>query len=266
MSRFELKGKRALVTGATGGLGQAIARALAAEGVELVLSGRRLGVLEPFAAELGAKVVAADLADEAEVDRLMAESGEIDILVANAALPATGDPRDFTAEEIKRAIQVNLTAPIQMAREAAKAMTSRGGGRIVLVGSLAGISPLPRSAMYNATKYGLRGFVLGFRQDLDGSGVGISIVEPGFVRDAGMFADSGAKLPPGVRLVTPEKVARAVVKAAVKNSPEILVAPAELRFGVQVGAVFPSFNARLLKLAGGEKLGEQLTEGHRLKR
>ena len=120
--------------------------------------------------------------------------------------------------------------------------------------------------MYNTTKFGVRGFALGFRQDLEGTGVGISLVEPGFVRDAGMFVESGAELPSGVRTVSPEQVARAVVKAVVKNAPEIVVAPVEIRMGAYFGSVFPTLNARAQKLAGGEKLGEQMTEGARSKR
>ena len=266
MTKFELNGSRALVTGATGGLGQAIARALAAKGVDLVLTGRRLDVLEPFAKELGAVAIAADLSDLADVDRLMSEAGDIDILIANAALPNTGNVMEFTPEQVDRALTVNLQVPILMARQAAIAMTGRKRGHIVIIGSVSGISPSPESSLYNATKFGVRGFVLGFRQDLEGTGAGISIVEPGFVRDAGMFVESGGKLPPGVRTVTPEQVARGVLKAIVKDRGEIVVAPAELRAGARFGSIFPGINAGIQKAAGGKKLAKQMSEGARSKR
>ncbi|MEO6473450.1 MAG: SDR family NAD(P)-dependent oxidoreductase [Aeromicrobium sp.] len=266
MTRFEFKGSRALVTGATGGIGQAIARALAAEGVELVLSGRRLDVLEPLAKELGAVAIAADLADLADVDRLMAEAGAIDILVANAALPASGDVLEFTPEQIDRALTVNLQAPILMARSSALAMAGRKRGHIVMIGSVSGITPSPQASLYNATKFGIRGFGLGFRLDLEGKGVGVSVVEPGFIRDAGMFVESGGTLPTGVRTSTPQQVANGVVKAIRKNKAEVVVAPAELRAGARFGSVFPTINARIQKAGGGDKLGKQMAEGSRNKR
>lgn len=212
MTRQTIKGARALVTGATGGIGQAIARALHAEGAELVLSGRRTEVLEPLAKELGATVIAADLANLDDVGRLLKESGAIDILVANAALPASGALLEYTHEEILRNVSVNLTVPILMARDTAEAMAGRGHGQIVMIGSVSGKTASSQSSMYNATKFGLRGFSLALRQDLADQGVGVSLVEPGFVRDAGMFVEAQGKLPKGVRTVTPEQVAKKVIK------------------------------------------------------
>ncbi len=266
MTRFQLSGSRALVTGATGGIGQAIARALAAQGVDLVLSGRRMDVLQPLAAELGATAIAAELSDLADVDRLLADAGDIDVLVANAALPSSGNIMEYTPEQIDRALTVNLQAPILMARSAALSMTARKSGHIVMIGSVSGISPSIATSLYNATKFGLRGFTLGFRQDLAGSGVGISLVEPGFIRDAGMFVESGGVLPRGVRTSTPEQVARGVVNAIVRDKAETIVAPVELRVGAKFGSVFPGINARIQKLGGGEKVAESIVDGQRDKR
>src|SRR5690242_7162056 len=114
---MDVSGRTVLITGATGGLGQAIARAFAARGASLVLTGRRTDVLEPLAAELSARVTAVDLSDSADVDRLIAEAGDVDVLVANAALPASGSLDDFTVDQIDRALAVNLRAPIVLARE-----------------------------------------------------------------------------------------------------------------------------------------------------
>lgn len=266
MTTFEIRGARALVTGATGGIGQAIARALAAEGADLVLSGRRLEVLEPLATELGATAIAADLSDPAEVARLMAGAGEIDILVANAALPGSGNLLEYSHEQILRNITVNLEAPILMARDSAEAMVARGRGHIVMIGSVAGKVASADASMYNATKFGLRGFSLAFRQDLAPHGVGLSIVEPGFVRDAGMFVESGGTLPKGVRTVTPEAVARKVVGAIRQDSAEVVVAPAELRAGALIGASFPTLSAALQKAGGGDKVSASMVEGQRDKR
>ena len=106
-------------------------------------------------------------------------------------------------------------------------MRERGDGHLVFVSSLSGKAPSPRSSVYASTKFGLRGFALCLRADLAGTGVGVSLVSPGFIRDAGMFADSGAKPPPGIGTSTPEEVAAGVVKAIERNKVEIAVAPVQ---------------------------------------
>ncbi len=263
---FELRGARALVTGATGGIGQAIARALAARGCELVLSGRRREVLDPIAVELGARVVVADLADLDDVQRLLAEAGDLDVLVANAALPGSGALLEYTHEQIHRNLTVNVEAPMLMARDSAAGMVERGRGHIVMIGSVAGKVATGNAAMYNATKFALRGFSLGFRQDLAPHGVGLSIVEPGFVRDAGMFAESGATLPPGVRTVSPEQVAAKVVHAIEKDRAEVVVAPLELRIGTAVGGIFPTLSATIQRAGGADRVAASMVERQRDKR
>ncbi len=262
-ARIDLRGSRALITGATGGLGQAIARRLSKEGAELVLSGRRLDVLEPLAKELGATAIVADLEDLADVDRLMAEAGPIDLLVANAALSSSGQLLEYTPEQIARSITVNLHAQIIMARTAALGMVERGKGQIVMIGSVSGKIASTNSSLYNATKFGLRGFSLGFRQDVASRGVGVSIVEPSFVREAGMFANSKAKLPSTVRTVTPEDVADGVIKAIRRDRAEVVVAPAEMRVGAMLIASLPELAAKAQKASGGEKVSGALAEGQR---
>lgn len=266
MAGMELKGARVLLTGATGGIGQAIATDLHDRGCELVLTGRRVELLAQLAEATGATTIAADLAERSEVERLIAETGRIDILVANAALPSSGAVLDYTPEQVTRSLVVNLEAPIQLARAAAEQMAERGRGHIVLMGSVAGIASSAATAIYNTTKFGLRGFALGFRQDMHGTGVGVSLVAPGFVRDAGMFAESGAKLPPGVRTVSPEDVAKAVVRAVEKDSAEIVVAPVEMRVGARMGSVFPDLAALVQRTVGGQRFGEEVSEGQRERR
>jgi short-subunit dehydrogenase len=262
-AHIDLRGSRALVTGATGGIGQAIARRLSEEGAELVLSGRRLDVLEPLAKELEATAIAADLEDLAEVDRLMTEAGSIDVLIANAALSASGELLEYTSEQLARALTVNLHAPIAMARTAAMGMVERGRGHIVMIGSVSGKLASPNSSLYNATKFGLRGFALGFRQDLDDKGVGVSIVEPGFVREAGMFVNSGAKLPAGGRTSSPEDVANGVVKAIRRDRAEVVVAPIEIRAAALAFAGLPGIAESVQKASGAAKVSSGIAEGQR---
>jgi short-subunit dehydrogenase len=186
--------------------------------------------------------------------------------VANAGLPGSGRVDDFTPEQIDRALDVNLRAPIQLTRALLPGMLERGSGHIVLVSSLAGKVSSTHSSIYSATKFGLRGFAAGLREDVHGSGVGVTVVNPGFVSDAGMFADSGAKLPRWVGTVTAEQVTDAVVQGIERGRAEIDVAPLLLRAGTLVGSVAPVTLGRVQRGLGSAKIARSLTEGHRRKR
>lgn len=258
---MNLSGRSVLVTGATGGLGHAIARALAARGATLVVSGRRVEVLEPLAAELGGRALACDLARAEDLERLVAEAGRIDVLVANHALPASGAVDRMTVADIDRALDVNLRAPLVLARLLAEPMIARRSGHIVLVSSLAGKFASQGGALYSATKFGLRGFGLGLREDLRPHGVGVSVVSPGFIRDAGMFADSGATLPPGVGTKAPEDVALAVARAIEGDRAEIDVAPVALRLGAALGSVAPGPVSAIARRLGGDRVSNDIATG-----
>ncbi|RNL79461.1 SDR family NAD(P)-dependent oxidoreductase [Nocardioides marmorisolisilvae] len=254
---MKINGARVLLTGATGGIGHAIARRLKAEGAELVLTGRRTDVLQPLADELGARAVAADLNDPAALDGLLAEAGDLDILVANAALPGIGRMDTIAVEKIDANLNVNLRAPMLMSRALLPQLLERGSGHLVFIGSVSGIVASPWSSMYNATKFGLRGFVSAMRQDLHGTGVSASIVEPGFVRDAGMFVNSGMETPKGTRTVSPEQVAAGVVKAVTKDKGEVVVAPVEIRAGARFGSLFPSINDAAQRMGGAAEIASK---------
>ncbi|MEU2258659.1 SDR family NAD(P)-dependent oxidoreductase [Nocardia xishanensis] len=245
-----LSGAKVLLTGATGGLSQVIARSLKTCGAELILTGRRLDVLDRLASELGARPVAADLGCPDDVTKLLEVVDPVDVFIAGAGLPAGGSVLDFSVADLDDAIAVNLRAPIVMAREVAGSMRARGEGHIVFIGSIGGRVASGDTAVYNATKFGLRGFALGMREDLRGSGVGVSLVEPGFVREAGMFADSGVRLPPGFRTSSPQQVADAVIRAIEDDIGETVVAPFELRMGVVLGGLAPMLNSRVQRMLG----------------
>jgi short-subunit dehydrogenase len=260
---MKLDGRMALVTGATGGIGHAIARALAKKGARLLITGRRADVLEPLARELGARALSVDLADRAALERLIEESRDVDVLIANAALPATGRITDFEVERIDAALDVNLRAPILLARALVPRMSERGCGHLVFINSLSGKVAAPRAALYSATKFGLRGFAQCLRQDLHGSGIGVSTIFPGFIRDAGMFANSGAKLPPGVGTRSPEEVAEAVVNAVESNTGEVDVAPLGLKVGALIGGLAPGISETVQRWVGSEKLADEVATGQR---
>jgi len=262
----KLDGARVLLTGATGGLGQAIARGLHARGAILTLTGRRAEVLEPLAAEVGGRVIVSDLAEADAPARLLAEAGEIDVLVANAGLPGSGRLNSFTPEEIDRALDVNLRAPMLLAHGLTEAMVARGRGHLLFMSSLSGRAASPGTSVYAATKFGLRGFALALREDLAPKGVGVSVILPGFISDAGMFADSGAKLPPFVGTKRPEDVARAVVKAIEANRAELDVAPLPLRAGAHLAALAPGPIGTIQRKLGATTTAAQFEKGQADKR
>ncbi|GAA4634910.1 hypothetical protein GCM10023196_078340 [Actinoallomurus vinaceus] len=156
--------------------------------------------------------------------------------------------------------------PIVMARLAAEQMTSRGRGHLVFMSSIAGKVAFGGTALYHATKFGLRGLALGLREDLHPHGVGVSVIYPGFIREAGMFADAGVELPPGVGTSSPGDVARAVARVIEQDRGEADVAPLPVRVGVTLGALAPSLFARIQRRGGADKLTRALAEGQREKR
>ena len=255
-----------LVTGATGGIGQAIARAFAARGAEVIVSGRRQQALEPLAEQLGARVLACDLASRQDLARLIAEAGAVDVLVANAALPATGHITELSQAQLDTMLEVNLRAPIALARGLIPGMVERGRGHLVFISSLSGKVASPVSSLYNATKFGLRGFSLAVREDLRGTGVSASVILPGFISDAGMFADSQTKLPTGVGTKTPEEVAAAVIRAVERDRAEVAVAPLGLRLGASFASVLPTVASAVTRLTRGDQVARDLAAGQVSKR
>jgi uncharacterized protein len=265
---FRLEGSRVLLTGATGGIGRAIARALHARGAMVELTARRTDVLESLRSELGdrVEVVSADLADPDAVSGLAERPRTVDALVMNAALPASGRLETFSPEEIDRALEVNLRAPLQLTRAFLPGMLERGAGHLVFISSMAGKMANPRSGVYSATKFGLRGFAAALRQDLRGRGVGVTAVFPGFVSEAGLWGDTGLQLPRAVGTRSPEQVARAVVRGIERDRGEIDVAPPLVRAAVRLGGVAPGLAAGIQRRLGAEELAEELAEAQRVKR
>jgi short-subunit dehydrogenase len=263
---MEIGGRRVLLTGATGGIGNAIARALHAKGATIIASGRRTEVLDELANELGDRIelVAADLSAPDSVDKLVATQPHI--LVANAGLPGSGRLDGFTPEEIDRTIAVNLRAPMQLARKLAPAMVESGTGHLVFVSSMSGKIATGGGSIYSATKFGLRGFAASLRDELHGTGVGVSLVSPGFVSDAGMFADTQIELPSYVRTVSPTQVAKGVIKGIENDKGDIDVAPLPMRASAWLAAVAPELVARTGRLLGSSEVADELADRQRHKR
>jgi short-subunit dehydrogenase len=249
----KLAGRNAIVTGASRGIGVYIARALAAQGVNLVLSARSLESIESLAAELvqtGIRAIAvrADVAIAAQrevlLQRAEAELGAIDVLVNNAGLEANAAFGDFSASDIEQMIQVDLIAPMLLTRLLLPSMLQRKTGHVINIASLAGKSATPFNVPYSAAKGGLILFTHSLRAELRGTGVSTSVICPGFISDTGMFAekerDHSVDVPALVGTSKPDAVARAVIRALRKDALEIIVAPGPIRLLQAFNQLFPA--------------------------
>lgn len=185
---FDLSGKTALVTGASGGLGGPIARALAAQGARLVLSGTRLEALKALAAELGGEhaVVACDLGDSAAVDSLVgraeeAGGGQLDILVANAGITRDGLLLRMKDEDWEQVIKVNLESYFRLSRAALRGMMKRRWGRIIGVSSVIGVTGNAGQSNYAASKAGMIGFSKSLAFEVASRNITVNCVAPGMI-------------------------------------------------------------------------------------
>lgn len=187
---FDLSGMTALVTGASGGIGSAVAKALAGQGARLALSGSNLEKLEAFRAELGGDHVAlpCDLSDGAAVDGLVPRAvealGQLDILVNNAGVTRDNLAMRMKDEEWDQVIRVNLEAAFRLCRAAAKPMMKARFGRMISITSVVGTTGNPGQANYAASKAGLVGMSKALAQELASRGITVNCVAPGFIRSA----------------------------------------------------------------------------------
>jgi 3-oxoacyl-[acyl-carrier protein] reductase len=184
---FDLAGKTALVTGATGGIGGAVARALHAAGAKVVLSGTRQAAIDALAAELSGSVgVACNLSDPAAVDGLVAAAEEaagapLDILVANAGVTKDQILVRMKDEDWQSVIQINLESYFRLSRAATKGMMKRRAGRIIGITSIVGVTGNPGQTNYAASKAGMIGFSKSLAQEVGSRGITVNCVAPGFI-------------------------------------------------------------------------------------
>ncbi|MER6819806.1 SDR family oxidoreductase [Streptomyces cellulosae] len=243
----------ALVTGASSGIGAAVARRLSAEGWRLVLNGRDAGRLAETAAHAPAAVFAEDLTRPAAERRLtrfaLDEVGHLDLLVACAGVGWAGDFTTMTRRAFDEVMEVNLLTTLRLVRQVLPHMVEAGSGRVVLVGSLAGAVGVKGEAVYSASKAAVAVFADALRYELQGTGVGVTLVVPGVV-DTPFFDRRGT---PYVRNrprpVPPERVADAVWRAAVRGRNEVYV-PGWLRLPARVRGAAPGLYRRLAATFG----------------
>ena len=254
-----LRGKNALLTGGSRGLGPYIARALAREGVNIALTARTEGALHTVAEEvtgLGVQVtvIPADITDRAArenlVERAKAAMGQVDILVNNAGMELLARYTSLSADFIESMIETNLVASLILTRLILPDMLKRGSGHIVSMSSLGGKKGSPYSATYAGTKAALIEWSSGLREELRETGVSASVICPGFVADAGMFAVYGKRAPLIAGETTPEKVAQAVVRAIREDIGEIVVNRGPVRLMMVMNAIHPGIMSWIFKVSG----------------
>jgi 3-oxoacyl-[acyl-carrier protein] reductase len=226
---FDLSGKTALVTGASGGIGGAIARALHARGATVGLSGTRTGPLEALAGDLAERtqVLVCDLGDAAAVEALPKRAAEamgaVDILVNNAGLTRDQLFMRMSDDDWSQVLEINLTSAMRLSRGVLRGMMKARWGRIVNVTSIVGVTGNPGQANYAAAKAGMIGMAKSLAAEVAGRGITVNSIAPGFVETAmtDMLTDDQkarllSQIPAG-RMGTPEEVATAAVFLA---SPE----------------------------------------------
>jgi short-subunit dehydrogenase len=274
--RLELRGSTALVTGASAGIGLAVARRLAQRGANLVIAARRPEPLEQAAAtlrELGVKVLAVPT-DVGQLDSLqklvdtaLREMRTIEVLVNNAGIEAFCHFADLPLERIEETIRVNLTSAVLLTRLVVPHMLVAGRGHVVNMSSTAGKLGPPFGAVYSATKAGLIGFTQSLRAEYRNRGISASVICPGFADEGGIYdrmkAESGRHSPALVGSTTADRAARAVIKAVEKDRAEIIVNWPPLWPIVFLTQMFPSLGARVVRAASVRFL-KRVADSHRL--
>ena len=250
-----IQGKRALLTGASRGIGVHIAQALAAYGVKLILTARNGEELEEVATKLRAKgaeveTFVSDMADLSSLESLIRDATQngkpIDILINNAGIYAYGVFGDTAFSDIQKMIQVNLTGLMYLTHSVLPGMKSRGCGHIVNMSSLAGLAGSAYSESYCATKHAVVGFTRALRASLkqDRADVSASVICPGIVNETGIFeklsTEQGIEAPALMGTSNPRLVADSVIRSIVKDLPEVIVNPSPMRPGLALNALFPA--------------------------
>ena len=254
-----LRGKTVILTGASQGLGAVIARALAAAGAQLVLTARSQGKLDAVARELeqqGSRVlsVACDVTREPDRDVLIGRTlhafGRIDVLVNNAGVEEIRAYAEQDPATVTRIIETNLLAPMLLARAVLPLMLAQKSGHVVNIASLAGRTGMPYGAAYAGSKGGLAEWSISLATELQGSGVALSVICPGFVAGTGMFARKQTPAPRALGTSQPEQVVAAVLRALSGGPMEIVVNPKPVRLLMALKALSPRLAISLSRRLG----------------
>jgi short-subunit dehydrogenase len=247
---------RAIVSGASRGIGRATARALAKRGTTVGLMARGEDDLDRLAAELPTAVkLVADVGDagavQEAVERFAADAGGVELIVTNAGIAHTGPFSELDGERADEMVRVNLTGTLNLVRAALPLMLDRARGHIVVVSSAAALRAFPWTAVYGATKAAQRAFAEALRHELSGTGVSLTTVFPGEVKTS-LHAHERERIPDWLRpsdAIPPELVAEAIVRGVIEDRREVHV-PRQLRL-LGLNSLAPGLVDRLLAVLRG---------------
>jgi short-subunit dehydrogenase len=254
-----LAGRTALVTGASRGIGEYIVQHLLGEGMRVGLAARSKDDLQRVRSRLDPSgertaVLACDVTDADSCRRVAAaaaaELGDLDVLVNNAGIEVLVPFAEAEIGRMRQIIEVNVVGLLQMTHAVLPGMLHRRRGQIVNIASLAGLTPVPYNAVYSASKHAVVGFTDSLRLELEGTGVGVSSICPGSVREAGMFTRHETGAPALAGTSSPAEVATAVLKAIKGDRRQIVVSAATARLSPQLRALAPRLYGRMLRASG----------------
>ena len=258
---MELRGSVAILTGASRGIGRYLAEALARRGVDIALAARSAEGLEGTAGSVrrvGARAITVptDVTKTADLEELVRraydELGPVDLLINNAGIERYTFYERSEVDSIEAIMRTNVVAPQILSRFVLPGMVERKRGHIVNISSVAGKTAVPYNVIYSSSKHALVGFSWSLREEMRKHNVGVSVICPGFVSDAGMYHDwSGGTQPPKVaKTVTPDKVVAKTIEAIEKNKAEVVVAGGLLPWADVFAAFSPEIPASIGRKSG----------------
>ena len=275
IAKKSLRGRLALLTGASRGIGSELAKAFAAEGMRLLITARSESGLEGVASSLrasGAEVhtLAGDITDAATrralVTKAESELGGLSLLVNNAGIEMVGKFESVTDEDLDRMLQVNLFAPMALTRLALPAMQQRKWGHVLNVASMAGLAGVAHGETYTTTKHGLIGFTRSLRASAqrERSGVSASVICPGFIADTGMYSEwknrHDARASSLFRAISARDVVSAALRAVKHDLPDVLVAPGPMRLALAMATLAPRLGETVGHVMGAHDVFAQVAK------
>lgn len=257
---MELRGTVGILTGASRGIGVYLARELASAGVNLALAARSsdLQGVADMARGRGVRIITVptDITKRSELQRLVKrtneELGVVDLLVNNAGIEKYSLFEATQPNDIEDILRTNVLGPQLLTRYVLPQMVERRKGHIVNMASAAGVTAFPYNTVYSSSKHALVGFSRSLREEMVPYNIGVSVICPGYVRDAGMFQVSkGGATPPGItKTVRPERVVSQTIKAIERNKPEVIVASGLVKIVDVLQAIAPRFTAMVARRSG----------------